>query len=232
MGKLISVIFPTRKRIQLLEKSIQSIISSTDDFSKVEILIGVDDDDIETQEYLKTKSYPIEMIFKVYPRYSYRHLNIYVNELSKISTGELLMLWNDDAVIVTPHWDTIIENVYRNEKKPIAVYQVPNNHHLTIFPIISRSIYENWGFFSDQTHTDSFIEWICWGFYKTIPVTVYHERADPSKAGNYAEANESSKISSPEFHSAQNKEKMKIHREKFFQLLRDNDLPVPTVFAF
>ena len=51
--KKITILLPTRGRPQLLEKSIKSLMEKATDPTDIEIMLGLDDDDTETTEYIK-----------------------------------------------------------------------------------------------------------------------------------------------------------------------------------
>jgi len=56
---LVSVFFPTRKRVVALDKTINSLISlSNKDLNNYEILIKADFDDVDTIDYIKSLNKP------------------------------------------------------------------------------------------------------------------------------------------------------------------------------
>ena len=55
----ITILLPTRKRLSLLKKSVQSLIDNAREPEKLQFLFGVDEDDIETFNYLKNQNIQI-----------------------------------------------------------------------------------------------------------------------------------------------------------------------------
>ena len=53
-GSVVSVILPTRGRVKsgALQKSIESLLDNAKNPAKIEIMLGVDDDDQESIDYL------------------------------------------------------------------------------------------------------------------------------------------------------------------------------------
>ena len=50
---VISVLLPTRGRRELLKKSVETLVDKANQKNKIEILFGIDDDDVGIQEYIK-----------------------------------------------------------------------------------------------------------------------------------------------------------------------------------
>jgi hypothetical protein len=61
----ISILLPTRKRVSQLKKSMDSLLSNAKNPDKIQPLFGVDDDDTETLEFLKTTNYQKSKCTKV-----------------------------------------------------------------------------------------------------------------------------------------------------------------------
>ena len=49
----VSILLPTRKRVPLLKKCVESLLDNASDPTKIQLLYGVDDDDQDTIDYLK-----------------------------------------------------------------------------------------------------------------------------------------------------------------------------------
>ena len=128
---------------------------------------------------------------------------MYINALCKISEGELLLLWSDDAFIETPHWDTIMKKLYKGEK--YIIYQFPNNHYPNFFPLISRAIYEKLGHFSLNAHNDTWVERIgkeCGIMDQGPDVHMFHNlRSKDTENSMYDDVNIDCRTTSPEFYS-------------------------------
>ena len=111
--KKISVLLATRSRPKMLEDSIDSLLSNVSDSTNVEILLGVDNDDQETIDFIQTEdfqnkmqdTYNADVQAILFDRLGYKNLHQYMNTLWGQASGEWLMLWNDDAIMQTQNWD-------------------------------------------------------------------------------------------------------------------------------
>jgi len=159
-GKLASILIPTRNRFDSLLKAINSIVNTTKDLSRVEILIRFDEDDessISRIKELPTDEIDINII--IGKRYKYEELHRYVNEMCEETKGEFIVWFNDDCIIQSNGWDDIIAEYIG---KTICFY--PNNKKTgsgNIFPIISRKIYETLGHFSLSQQVDTWQAHVC-----------------------------------------------------------------------
>ena len=114
---IISIILPTRGRVTsgALEKSLLSLLDTAKHPGRIEIMLGVDEDDQESLDWLENKGkefvapYNCGLKAKVFKPLGYKQLHIYVNLLSHSSSGEWLFLWNDDALMQTQDWDLEVD---------------------------------------------------------------------------------------------------------------------------
>ena len=109
---LVSVLLPTRARPELMLQSITSIIEKARLPEKVQILLKIDNDDMESYVDYYSEIEKITPHYKVIysPRgLGYGDLHTHVNDLCAIADGEYLFLWNDDAELLTVEWDKIME---------------------------------------------------------------------------------------------------------------------------
>lgn len=187
----ISVLLPTRKRTELVTKSISSLLANAANPENIEILIAYDEDDEESREYFSTIWYPfIEQtgaqtsVFET-ERFGYLRLYRYVNFLGEQAKGDWIMFWNDDALMLTENWDT--EIVKNNDW--FGLLRMPcvtMNHPFALFPIIPKSWIDFFGKISPVNHSDWWIYNVCAPLQrvKNIPVEVYHDRADVTGHNN------------------------------------------------
>jgi hypothetical protein len=105
-----------------------------------------------------------------------------MNELAAAASGDWIFVWNDDCLMLTEHWDTVISSY------PLDQILSPNNPHkpLCTFPAVPRRFIEEIGHFALNCHTDTWwqeigewLEILTW-----IPVNVRHERADITGMNN------------------------------------------------
>ncbi len=104
MNYLISALCPSRGRHALLEHSIKSLRDMAADPSRIEVCVAADPDDIPGEVE------GIDLLYVVPHRYGYRESNRYFNELAERASGSWHLLWNDDAEMMTPEWDSVVAN--------------------------------------------------------------------------------------------------------------------------
>lgn len=105
--KLIGVMIPTRKRVQLLKECLDSFNKKTFNKSLVELLLKIDNDDIETIEFIKNYKSEIDLKIIVNDRKNgYGSLHEHYNSLAQISESEFLMVFNDDIEMLTDRWES------------------------------------------------------------------------------------------------------------------------------
>jgi len=104
--KLIGIMLPTRKRVNLLRECLNSFNAKTKNKSSVEILLKIDDDDQETIDFINSYQSEIEIKTIISDRGNgYGSLNEYYNSLAQISEAEFLMVGNDDGEMMTDNWE-------------------------------------------------------------------------------------------------------------------------------
>lgn len=144
---MISLLCPTRQRSEMLADSIKSL--GDGDW---ELLISYDDDDPEITSYEAMRYKKVRLFPQ--PRHGYENLHLYFNHMAENSKGDWLMLWNDDALMLSKGWVEIIEK--EDPTNPQVLN--PWNERDNLFPIISRAWYEAVGHYSRNTHADSWVQ--------------------------------------------------------------------------
>jgi glycosyltransferase involved in cell wall biosynthesis len=187
----ISILLPTRKRTAAVIKSIGSLLANAKDTSRIEILVAYDDDDEESREFFSETWFPFleqcQATSKVFEteRFGYLRLYKYVNFLAEQASGDWIMFWNDDALMLTENWD---EEIVNNDGY-FGLLRMPcvtMNHPFALFPIIPREWVDLFGVVSPVNHSDWWIYNVTVpaGQMKNIPVNVYHDRADVTGGNN------------------------------------------------
>jgi O-antigen biosynthesis protein len=100
---LVSIIIPTKDKLKLLSKCIESIEQNRHLYSNYEIII-INNNSVEekTHRYLKTlKAHAHIKVIDDTAAFNYSALN---NRAAKIAQGEILCLMNNDIEIITPDW--------------------------------------------------------------------------------------------------------------------------------
>lgn len=171
----ISVLCPTRHRPELLRRSWESLLVMADDPSRIEFLAAVDPDDtgLEAQSWTG----PAFHIWTAPERYGYKRLHEYANALARQARGKWVLMWNDDAVMRTHGWDTVITGC-----QVTRLLWLEANHHCTgnLFPAWPRAWTDLMGHVSLSPNVDRWLSEIArsQGLEVRVPVLVYHERAD------------------------------------------------------
>lgn len=136
MNSKISLLLPTRSRPHLVKRLFQSIINFTSDLNNLEIIMYLDEDDHESHGIEEPR---LQIIKKIGPRSS---MGTYNTKCLENSSGDIIMLMNDDLVISTPGWDQIIIDHFRSISDGIYLAH-PNDseagHRMCTFPIMPRN---------------------------------------------------------------------------------------------
>jgi hypothetical protein len=188
----ISILLPTRGRAQALMSSIQSLHTLAEDFDSIEVLFGVDNDDVVGMENMLHNVCPwieqnnIKHKIVVFEPQGYNNLHRYVNGLAEHSQGSWLFFWNDDAEMKTTAWDARIRE-RTGEFKLLSVY-THNNHPYSIFPILPREWFEILGHISQHSSNDAYVSQMAYylDIFERIDVHCDHNRYDITGINNDA----------------------------------------------
>lgn len=182
---VISVLLPTRGRREMLKTSLEGLVSKATIPQRIELLLGIDEDDEGIREYLQEEitpmleKYKVECRASVFKPLGYENLNQYVNHLASIATGKWLFFWNDDGVMVTEGWDDVIES-YNGQFKLLAPRDNHDGHPYAIFPILPRDWYTLMDHLSLNAQNDAWLSHIAYmlDIFERIDVEFIHDRAD------------------------------------------------------
>mgnify|MGYP001603292023 CR=1 FL=1 len=105
----ISIVLASRERTVLLNNMLKSIQDTVSDKNRIEVLVGIDDDDVQTKKAVIVMRRKYSFV-KFYSRQRSGMLNRdYLNWLSMDhSKGKYIIISNDDTEFKTPGWDDII----------------------------------------------------------------------------------------------------------------------------
>lgn len=141
-----SLVLPSRERVPLLEQFLQSVIDTTDDITRIEVLLAIDEDDPATlHAMLRHRE------FNNYFLISGRQHNFsvgYYNRLAHISRGDYVWALNDDCVLTQKGWDTLALAHFDEAKRqfPDGIFYVRTHDDLgtgySCFPMLSRPAYQ------------------------------------------------------------------------------------------
>ena len=184
-NSIISVLLPTRGRREVLKSSLESLISKATDPEKVELLLGIDDDDDGAREYIEQeiapmlREYKVECRANIFKPLGYENLHVYVNTLAGNASGDWLFFWNDDGIMVTDGWDDVIRS-YTGQFKLLAPRDNHDGHPYAIFPIVPRDWFTLVDHLSQNAQNDAWLSHIAYmlDIFERIDVEFIHDRAD------------------------------------------------------
>jgi len=183
--KKISILLPTRGRTEVLKTSIMTLLDNVNDPICLELLFGLDEDDSDVIEYIKEELAPIlqehgvESRANIFKPLGYENLHNYVNTLAQSATGEGLFFWNDDCLMQTKDWDTVV-NSYTGQFKLLAPKDNHNGHPYAILPIIPKDWFILIGHLSQNAQNDAWVSHIAYmlDIFERIDIEIIHDRAD------------------------------------------------------
>ena len=183
----IAVLLPTRSRTDALTTSVASIVNLANDVSHIQLLFGFDNDDQTGLNHFKTVIQPFldkhDVTYEAHAFNSmgYAGLNRYYNHLAKSTSADWLFVWNDDAVMETQGWDTVIEQ-YTGEFKLLKVH-THNDHPYSIFPIVPRAWYDLMNHLSRHQMIDAELSQLAFllDIMQVIEVDVTHNQVELTK---------------------------------------------------
>jgi hypothetical protein len=171
---VISVLCPSRGRERELQAALTSLNATAASARDLELLIRLDNDDPELRWY--TRVVFENQHLTIGPREGYANLHRYYNELAADAHGDYLLLWNDDARMLTPGWDSIVRDALDPTIPAVGSFDGPD---YALFPIVTRAFYEALGHFSLSPHCDGWVQEVAKaaGCFTHLPgVTVEHLR--------------------------------------------------------
>lgn len=180
----ISVLIPTRGRTIALKNSLVSLVDAMDNPTRNVIMLGFDEDDVQSMAYYEQNIVPYllekqvtHVAFK-FPRMGYLRLNEYVNTLAMFSDAKWLFFYNDDTVMQTAGWDSKIME-HDGEFKLLAVH-TNREHPYSVFPILPKEWYKLIGHVSPHSYSDTWVSEIGYllDIVEFIDVWVIHDRHD------------------------------------------------------
>ena len=174
---LVSMLLPCRGRHEGTRQSLASLLLASDP-SRIEVLVRADDDDPLTAQIMQ-EQWPFQVKTIVGPRGNgYADLHLMYNELAAQARGRFLFLWNNDAVITTQDWDSMLEPFDDGKLRYFHVKVTPDDQVLS-FPIVHRSYQDCLGRYSAWAHNDSYVHAVLQpffdqGVYQDVGITVHH----------------------------------------------------------
>ena len=191
----ISVLLPTRNRVERVKKSLNSLYDTVSDVNILEVFLGLDFDDPsldELKNMVLDDFKDFNIIFCISDiRHGYFNLHEYYNMMVKKASGDWIFIWGDDSYIITEDWDKLVKP-YENKFILLSpkVKERPK-YPGTMFPIIPKLWADTLGHISLNCHNDTWVEVIAQKLkiFKYIPMWVSHERYNKDETGKEKRSN-------------------------------------------
>jgi hypothetical protein len=175
----ISILLATRKRKHLLEKSINSLVQNAKDPTRIEIVFGIDEDDVDSARFVNSVFKHVRKKIISFKPIGYVNLHKYMNTLAAAGQGKWLFIWNDDALMRTENWDEIILT-HGDEFKLLAPRDNHDGHPYAIFPIFPRDWFLLLDYVSNNPQNDRWLSEIAYALdiFERVDIECFHDRAD------------------------------------------------------
>lgn len=180
----IAVLMPTRGRTEPLSKSVSSLFELCDDKSQIKLVLAFDNDDSIGLEHFEKVVQPwledhdVDYTAIGFERMGYACLNRYYNELAQHAQADWYFIWNDDAVMQTQGWDSVIKK-YTGQFRLLKIH-THFEHPYSIFPIVPHAWYSLFNHFSRHQMIDAELSQIAYmlDIMEIVDIHASHERAD------------------------------------------------------
>ena len=155
----ISVIFPSRKRVEMLNETLYSIYSLADlSNPNFEVIVKIDFDDHETIDYIKNWSNEYENLYFIISSRKQGFLNVvdFTEDMIDLAKGKYILVANDDMLFKTQNWNTILESRLNDFK----IYFPYVNGYRESFWCIPKELYTILGHVSYHNQIDTYLNWL------------------------------------------------------------------------
>lgn len=180
----IAILLATRGRQEPLMRSLQSLVDLADNAKRIQFMLAFDRDDAVGIDYFVSTVQPwmdqqgLQYHAEVFEPMGYINLHKYNNAMAAKTASDWLVIWNDDAVMETQGWDTVIAS-YTGQFQLLAFY-THRDHPYSIFPIVPRAWFDLLGYISPHPTQDGWVSQQAYmlDIWQRIPVNVLHDRYD------------------------------------------------------
>lgn len=174
--RFLTIMVPTRKRFEKLQHMLRSFLSQipVEERSLVEFIIRFDSDDTESVQRIPELPFrDIDIQVIVGDKLGgYKDLYHFYNECAKLSFGQYLLMWNDDATFRNHDWFPRFRQVVQDNRTatsywfagtPTLIYEEGKNPRQDDWPCFiahHRALYQIIGFYGDLGGVDSFLYYV------------------------------------------------------------------------
>ena len=180
----IAILLATRGRQEPLMRSLQSLVDLADNAKRIQFMLAFDRDDAVGIDYFVSTVQPwmdqqgLRYHAEGFEPMGYINLHKYNNAMAAKTASDWLVIWNDDAVMETQGWDTVIAS-YTGQFQLLA-FHTHRDHPYSIFPIVPQSWFDLLGYISPHPTQDGWVSQQAYmlDIWQRIPVNVLHDRYD------------------------------------------------------
>jgi len=155
----ISIVLPSRKRVEFLNEALYSIYSLADPNNvNFEVIVKIDLDDHETISYIKNWTNEYENIYFLISARKKGFINLvdFVEDMIDLAKGKYILAANDDLTFETQNWNTILESKLTNFK----IYFPYINGYREGLWCIPKELYTILGHISHHSQVDTYLSWL------------------------------------------------------------------------
>ena len=184
--KKFSILIPTRKRITVLKETLLTIENQTKNKNLFEIIIGIDTDDQETKKFIDDykKNSQIDIIITLMERgKGYQDQPLRLKKMVLSSNGEYLIHFADDMKLLTPSWDSVLEQKIDSLPPDKLFLLFPSHNQVNtnwpLVQIISKRWFNLTGKFCNCIETDTellIISTLLKRNHKMNNINIYHSK--------------------------------------------------------
>ena len=166
---MISLLCPTKNRSKKFARFVESLLDNTNQYNRIELLVGFDlvEDEIDLYEQtiskLNRKGITVKKYFKNLKTHALRN-----NFLAKNSIGDIIFPINDDMIITTNNWDKILDDEFskNDPSEPLCVWvncdRKYKNLDFSAFPVINVAWYKSLNYIVPEYFRFWYLDWwIC-----------------------------------------------------------------------
>ncbi len=146
----ISLLTPSRNRADVLRRHVGQSLALADSPGDVEVVVAIDGDDPMLDQYfdLQRELPAIRIWVRGGDKTGYAGCGVLWERCAGLSYGDVLLLYNDDMVFLTPHWDTLYHNAIAGKPLIATCDIVGNDSYKYACVAASRVVYEKIGGFT------------------------------------------------------------------------------------
>jgi hypothetical protein len=180
----IAILLATRGRQEPLMRSLESLVNLAHDVKRMQFMLAFDRDDAVGIDYFVKTVQPwmnqqgLQYHAEVFEPMGYINLHKYNNAMDARTNSDWLVIWNDDAVMQTQDWDSIIAS--HTGQFQLLAFHTHRDHPYSIFPIVPRAWFDLLGYISPHPTQDGWVSQQAYmlDIWQRIEVDVLHDRYD------------------------------------------------------